>query len=206
MAQERPVNQAAASTSSDWNSLEVTKLVVAFMTPLVVLAGGWLLTRWLQKRVDTESKLIEKRIEVFDRVAPDYNDILVYLLYRGAWQELTPDAILEAKRRLDKNIHVYGWLFSGDILAANNAFMAECFATYRAVGTPAGIRSEAEPRKQHGTWNAEWDALFTDEDSSARGDAIVAAYEAVMRAITSELKRDSRSTPFVSGASEVTRG
>ena len=54
------LSPTAAEASSGWNSLEITKLAVAVATPLVVLIGGWMLTRWLQKRIDIEDKLIER--------------------------------------------------------------------------------------------------------------------------------------------------
>lgn len=190
----------AAEAASDWNSLEITKLVVAVATPLVVLIGGWMLTRWLQKRIDIEDKLIEKRIAVFDEVAPEYNDLLTYLLYWGAWQAVSPLEIVVKKSQLDKKIYIYSWLFTGDIVGAHNELMMACFRMRPDEGLPLVIRSAAELRRGAPGWDPAWDQMFTGEDSRARAPRITSAYEGVLRAITSELKPDSHAKPFVSGA------
>ena len=190
----------AAEASSGWNSLEITKLVVAVATPLVVLIGGWLLTRWLQKRIDIEDKLVEKRIAVFDEVAPEYNDLLTYLLYWGPWQKVSPVEIIAKKGQLDKKIYIYSWLFAGDIVGAHNELMSVCFRMRPNEGLPLVIRSAAGSRRGAPGWDPAWDQMFTGEDSRARAPQITSAYEQMLRAITSELKPDSHTNPFVSGA------
>jgi hypothetical protein len=191
---------AEATAASGWTSLEIAKLVAAIATPIVVLVVGWLVTNRLQKQINTEDKLIEKRIAVFDRVAPQYNDLLTYLLYWGNWQKLTPVEVVAKKRELDKDIHVYSWLFKGDIVDAHNAFMAVCFDTYRGKGLSAAIRSDAAPRRNRPDWEPEWDALFTGENSADNAAAITTTYTSLLGAIASELAKGSDGKPFVSGA------
>lgn len=191
---------ADAAGGSDWTSLEVTKLVVAVATPVAVLVAGWLATRWLQRQVNTDDKLIEKRIVVFDKLAPGYNDLLTYLLFWGAWQEMGPDKVIETKRALDKGAHVYSWLFRGDVLGAHNELMELCFATFQEKGQPARIRSSAEPRRgRPGGWRPEWNDLFTGENSAERAPEIKAAYEKVLRILATELTKRAGTRPFVTG-------
>ena len=58
---------------SAWNSLEVTKLIVAALTPLaVVLLGIWVAraTRRLEASQWVNQKLIEKRINLLEEILP----------------------------------------------------------------------------------------------------------------------------------------
>ena len=63
----------SAHPATLWNSLEVAKLLVSALTPLAVLTFGFWINRRL-KRVEhlqwASQKVIEKRLVVFDQVAP----------------------------------------------------------------------------------------------------------------------------------------
>ncbi|HEY0348815.1 MAG TPA: hypothetical protein VGC60_11755 [Pyrinomonadaceae bacterium] len=64
-----------------WNSLEIVKLLVSGLTPIVVLIIGIWISRSL-KRLEflqwTNQKITEKRIAVFEELAPLLNDLLCY--------------------------------------------------------------------------------------------------------------------------------
>jgi hypothetical protein len=53
----------------------------------------------------TNQKVIEKRIDVYDKLAPMLNDLYCYFYYVGNWKELTPIRIIETKRKLDKTFY-----------------------------------------------------------------------------------------------------
>lgn len=79
--------------TSVWNSLEVVKLLVGIITPMVVILLGILVTR-LAKRMEAlqwaRRTIIEKRIQVYDEVAPQLNDLLCFFTLVGGWKDLTP--------------------------------------------------------------------------------------------------------------------
>jgi hypothetical protein len=69
------MNQA----QSTWNSLEITKLVIGALTPIFLLLLGVWVNR-IAKRVETaqwaNQKLIEKRIAIYDELAPLINTVI----------------------------------------------------------------------------------------------------------------------------------
>lgn len=97
------------SPVSLWNSLEIARLVVGILTPLTLAVVGLLVNRYL-KRLDMvqwkNQKLLEKRIAIYDLVAPQLNLLLCFYIWVGDWKSITPGAVVQAKRDLDKTMNV----------------------------------------------------------------------------------------------------
>lgn len=174
-----------------WNSLEVVKLVVGGLTPLTVVAVGFWISRAL-KRIEhlqwANQKAIERRLKVFDELAPLLNDLLCYMTYIGSWQEQTPDQIVSLKRKMDKIAYVNATLFPPAFLDEYNAFIGDCFSTYTGWGNAAKIRSLLQRRKDAAgkKWEDEWDEFF-DTQTPPEVEEVRRAYSSVMNAMTSEL-------------------
>ena len=102
-----------------WNSLEVAKLAASATTPLLVLYIGLLIQRAV-RRIEAvqwaNRKVVEKRLEIYDQIAPILNDLLCYFAYVGNWKELSPPQMVSAKRMLDKQVHLAAPLFSRGFL------------------------------------------------------------------------------------------
>lgn len=159
--------------SATWNSLEILKLAVSVVTPIVVLLIGVSINRSLkraERRLWLNQKLVEKRIELLDEVLPDLNDLFCYFLWIGPWKELSPRHIVERKRKLDRIFYSNRPYFPAATIREYEAFMAALFKTYAAPGVDAqlrtgmsssdGDRASAFP----GSWQQEWSALFVDEE------------------------------------------
>ena len=99
----------------NWNSLEVAKLIVSALTPIIVVVLGIWIAR-ISKRFEqiqwVNRKIIERRIDVYDEIAPLLNDLFVYFTLIGHWKELSPPQVVEAKRLLDRHVNVAASLFS----------------------------------------------------------------------------------------------
>lgn len=132
-----------------WNSLEITKLVIQLLAPVAVAALGFYVTR-IVKRMEhfqwRNQRLVEKRISIYDTLAPDLNDLLCFFTYVGAWKELTPVEVLSLKRSVDKKIYLAAPMFSPMFLVASNAFMKTCYATFQGWG---GTRRNKYPQAPH---------------------------------------------------------
>lgn len=91
---------------------EITKLAVAALTPVAVALLGLWLNRHL-KRLEhlqwANQKIIEKRLEVYSKLAPVLNDLYCYLDYIGDWKHKYPIAILGLKRSADREFYV-SWI------------------------------------------------------------------------------------------------
>lgn len=182
---------------STWTSLEFTKLVVATLTPLAVVFLGLWVNR-VAKRIEAaqwaNQKLIEKRIAIYEKLAPLINDLYCFYMCVGHWKDLTPIQIVEIKRKLDKEVHIYSSLFSPEFVRFYNAFIDACFVTYAGAGHDARLRTLIEHTKggdrRKSTsvpWKTEWDALFSGKEGCYPLQQVRTAYEELMFRFSKEL-------------------
>lgn len=175
-----------------WNGLEVAKLIVAALTPLVVIAIGMWINRSL-KKLDylqwTNQKITEKRLAIFDKLAPSLNDLLCYFIFVGCWKELTPPQIIERKREMDRTVYVNAALFSKEFITNYDEFMKVCYETYTGWGRDARLRTVLERRKKAAgeKWVNEWNGCFSDESKVSDPDVVKSKYEILMSSFSTEL-------------------
>jgi hypothetical protein len=99
--------QVANQNNSIWTSLEVVTLIAQLLTPVAVAGLGLYFTR-IAKRFEhlqwRNQRLIEKRIAIYDDLAPHFNDLLCYFTFVGCWKDLTPPEVVKLKRAVDKKV------------------------------------------------------------------------------------------------------
>lgn len=172
-----------------WNSLEAAKLVVAVLTPLLVAVVGFAINRSVRRLEDAQwanRRLIERRLELYDEIAPRLNDLYCFFRLVGRFREIEPPRALALKHELDKLFHVNRYLFDPGFLVQYQQFIDCCFRTFTGTGELAKIRSpivlQREERRQ-ATWDPVWESLFDPEIQPpvAAGDpraSLTAAYHA----------------------------
>jgi len=193
--------QVASQPAPVWTSLEIAKLLVSAVTPLLIVFLGWYINRAL-KRLEhfqwQNQKLIEKRLSIFDDIAPHFNDLLCYFTYVGCWKDLKPIDVVHLKRALDKKIFLAAPLFSPSFFAACTNFMNLCYQTYTGWGRDARLRTKFETRKQFAAnWDQDWDELFNDEPSDPND--IRKAYQEIMRCFSQEIGLGGSADHFPTG-------
>jgi hypothetical protein len=131
-------------------------------------------------------ELIKARLEYYRQLVPKLNDLLCFFDYIGAWQELTPPAVLGLKRTLDKEFHCAKPLFSDGVAAAYDAFLGRCFATFAGMGTTAKFRTGFGHRREAfgAQWDQQWESMFTLIDREATGAERAATRDAYGELIT----------------------
>jgi len=149
-----------------WNSLELTKVIVSALTPIIVVIIGFIVNRRI-KKIDskqwTNQKILEKRLFVYDKVVPILNDILCYHSYVGCWKELSAKTIIEYKRIIDKEFNVYSPLFCPELMTKYYCFIKLCYRTNTGWGNDAKIKSLYYQRTQYCTnWQDIDKNLFDD--------------------------------------------
>lgn len=187
-----------------WNSLEIAKIVIGVLTPLSVAVLGFLLSRHL-KRFELNQwknqKLLEKRIAIYDTVAPQLNQLLCFYTWIGNWKSITPDAVIQTKRDLDRTFHVYRYLFDEDVYEAFQAFSATLFETYAGAGRDARIRSAIHtPNGNRQTdcafeWKGEWHERFAAHDRIAPLNEVQQGYEHIMSTLAQSFGVDRLHRP-----------
>jgi hypothetical protein len=180
------------ATTSSWNSLEVAKLLVSALTPLAVLLFGLWVNRRLKRFEHLQwanQKVIEKRLKIFDELAPLLNDVLCYFIYVGCWKDITPPDALKLKRQMDRIVHVNAPLFPPHFVDRYDTFIQACYATYSGWGQNAKLRTKYFRRREAAgqQWDPQWEACFADTEKVPEPDDIQAAYSELMVCLSREL-------------------
>jgi hypothetical protein len=152
--------------AAEWNSLEIAKLAVGALTPILIVGLGWVISRAAQRIEDAQwinRKVIEQRLALFEEVAPKLNDLYCFFMRVGNFQDVTPPEAIQRKRELDKLFHSHEPLFSPTVADCYLAFIKACFGEFEGgVARPAKIRA-SRPRQlqERGrAWKRKWDPLF----------------------------------------------
>ncbi|MGJ7546818.1 hypothetical protein [Variovorax sp. LT1R16] len=150
--------------TSPWTSLEIAKLAISTLTPLLVLVLGI--------RINNSVKASERssslRSDIYKAVGGDLNDIYSYLAFVGGWKHLTPAQVIKRKRAVDKAMYTYKPFFSQELFSTYDRFMHEAFAPFGGAGEDARIRSDISTedgnrRLYAKSWLPVWDDCFTQE-------------------------------------------
>lgn len=187
----RDVNQ----TGGGWTSLEIAKLVIAALTPLVVAVIGAFFARTL-KRAENEQwfsqKLVEKRIELLDKALPELNDLYCYFVWVGNWKKLSPVDVIERKRRLDRLFYANRPFFSSEAMIAYERFQVALFKMYPGPGKSSLLRTATRsqngdrPADYPGDWRSEWTDMF-DPETHEGWDRIKQLYEELTVRLAAEV-------------------
>jgi hypothetical protein len=156
-------------TAATWTSLEVAKLVVAALTPLLVLLIGLFVarsTRRIEQAQWASRTLIEKRLELFDKMAVPLNDLFCFFRLRGDFQDITPPKAIDRKRELDKLFFTHEALMSKEFGVRYKAYIDACFKPFEKVAHDARLRAAIEPQKRErgARWEEAWRDHFVERD------------------------------------------
>ena len=187
-----PDEPSALPEKSPWNSLEIAKIVVGVLTPITIAVLGYQLAEsgrqqsameasYARERAEQSAaydKVVNKRAELWDRMAVPLNDIYVYMLQVGHWKELTEKDIVARKRQTDAVVYANRPYFSDELFNAYNEYMESAFATYGTIGEDARLRTNAQLQLGGN------EARFTGEDNRA---AIHDAYYDLLDVVAHEL-------------------
>jgi hypothetical protein len=179
---------------TSWNSLEIAKLAVSILTPLLLVYLGYVVSR-TARRVEqaqwANRKLIERRLELYNDMAPSLNDMYCFFALVGDFKAITPARAVALKRDLDKSFQVNQYLFSQRFASAYQGFIGKCFAPYSG-GVGHAARILASPHRQRSeradTWREEWVAYFADESRATPIQLVQDAYQRLMEQFARELK------------------
>ena len=191
--------------------LGVILLIIGLLTPIAIALLGY----WLDSRARTETekqtasiqeqaretadyeKVVDKRAQLWDKIALPLNDIYAYMLQVGHWKELTPAELIARKRTTDAIVYADRPYFSDQFFKAYNGFMDSVFATYGAVGRDAKVRTSLALQLKGDP------ARFTNEDNRAQ---IHASYYNLLDVVASELNLKIARPPVPRSQSQTAGG
>jgi hypothetical protein len=169
-------------------NIEQMKLIVSFITPVVVLIIGI----WVKKaatdyerRASLNDKIIAKRVAIYDEIGKDLNDIFAYVVQVGQWKDFTPDVIVNKKRSVDKIMYMNRPYWSTAAFNAYKDFIQACFHTFNGIGEDAKIRAATIQYEQLPTWKEEWKSKWFHPDLSPC-DEIFEKNDQLMKCLSNE--------------------
>ena len=179
-----------ALTGQIWESLKIPILIVAVLGPVIIVILAIRFSRFKKRLIgqyQSNQKLIEKRIEVYERIGPKLNDLLGFFCYTGDWKDFTPMDIMRLKRELDKEITINTPLFSDDLHERYDAFVRLCFVAHAGWEHQEKIKSQFAMRKEHmAEWNEEWVPFF-DTNNVVEGIKMKERYDELMEYFKKEV-------------------
>ena len=179
-----------ALTGQIWESLKIPILIVAAIAPVIIIILAIRFGRFRKRLIgqyQNNQKLIEKRIEIYERIGPKLNDLLGYFCYTGNWKELTPLDIMQLKRDLDREITINTPLFSDDLHERYDAFIRLCFVAHSGWEHKEKIKSQYQLRKEHNPeWKEEWGPFF-DGNNVVEGIKVKERYDELMEYFKEEV-------------------
>lgn len=152
---------------SAWNILEIANQILRLMTPVAVGIAVYVVSRSMHKleaRYLVNQRIVEKRLKLFEDMAPLLNDLYCYFVRVGQWKELTPEDVVKNKRTLDKLFYVNKPVFSKHFEVKYLAFVSDdCFYIFSGHAKDARLRTS--PLCYHGLpgWKEEWKDYFVEE-------------------------------------------
>jgi hypothetical protein len=182
----------AVPGASEWTSLEIAKLALAALTPILLFALGLIVTRAARRVEEAQwanRKLIERRLELYEQMAPKLNDLFCFFMLVGHFKEIEPPDAIQRKRELDRIFHANAPLFGREFAERYRSFIAVCFSTFFGTGEDAKLKTDASRQRFeriHSGWKQEWDAMFTERAESS-AEQVEAAYDSLMDCFAQEL-------------------
>jgi len=170
----------------------IFQLLNTLIVPVTVAILGYFINRSVKRLEHSQwanQKLVEKRLEIFEEVAPCLNDLYCFFIFKGHWKELTPPAIVGMKRSIDKAMYVHQYLFNDSLMNEYRTFMNTCFKTHNTPGSDAKLRTlindNANDREKFvPNWQKEWEILFVIPSEVSPKKDVRDYYQALILAFT----------------------
>jgi len=177
-------------TEQIWNSLKIAIMIIAALAPFII---AFLVIRFnrtikrLNNKHQTNQRIVEKRIEIYDRIGPKLNDLISFYCYSGNWKEITPIAIIRLKKELDKDINIYTPIFSNDLSKKYTDFIHLCFVSFSGWEHKEKIKSSYEIRQEHNVeWKDDWIQFF-DTNNVIEAIKMKESYNELMEYVKKDL-------------------
>jgi hypothetical protein len=177
-------------TEQIWNSLKIVIMIIAILAPIIIAFLAIRFNRTikrLNKKHKTNQRIVEKRIEIYDRIGPKLNDLISFYCYSGDWKEITPIDIIRLKKELDKDINIYTPLFSNDLSKKYTDFIHLCFVSFSGWEHKEKIKSLYEIRQEYNVeWKDDWIQFF-DTNNVIEAIKMKESYNELMEYVKKDL-------------------
>jgi hypothetical protein len=172
---------------TDW-WLEGPKLGIAVLTPVTVVVVGFLLdrrssrnARLMESRMFADQTLTQRRIDVYDELKQNLNMVYCYVRQVGEWKSWSPEAVLTAKRRADREMKMHALYFTPEQNQLYDDFMTCCYKMFGGHGTSAKLRVAADGYRVTDGWDESWVDYFAEPAEAVSRDEVQRCYERLVQ-------------------------
>jgi len=173
-----------------WRSMEIVAMFLALLTPVIMVYLAVRFSRSLKRMTEKQwsnQKIVEKRLEIYDKMVPKLNDLYCFYCYIGNWNEISPMGVLRIKKELDKDMNIYTSLFSEDLSKKYAGFKQLCFVSMSGWEQDEKIKSYYELRQQNNAdWKDGWIQYF-DTNNVVEAIKIKERYDELIEAFKEDL-------------------
>jgi len=166
---------------------ETLLLLKPYLTPIVLLLlGVWARKIAInhEKRNSLHNRIIEKRVNIYDAVGKNLNDIFSFVVLVGDWKKLTPEEILSKKREVDQIMYINRPYWSKAVFNIYISFMNTAFEVYTGSSQDAQIRANSEKFKKLPGWNDTWKKYFSTQE--VKNKDLWDAFDKLTKALSKE--------------------
>jgi hypothetical protein len=171
--------------SGGWTHLEIVKLVMSALIPIAVIGVGYIVSRATSRLESVQwanQTVIQRRLDIFQQVAPKLNRLLCFAVFVGSWKEITPADAIRIKREIDEIMYVDRVLFSPELFDAYLVFTRTVFELYARTDDDAPLRvaisSPLGNRRNLGWWDEAMEREFSISDIPSF-DEVQASHDAL---------------------------
>lgn len=158
-----------------------------YITPVVILVLGiWAknIATKHENRTSLHNRVIEKRVDVYELVGKDLNDIFCFVVRVGNWKQLTPEEIVKKKRAVDQLMYINRPYWSDKSFTSYTSFMTSAFEVYSGSGQDAKIKADFEKYKTIEINQDDWAPYFSDKTSDTK--ALWRKFRVLMKSLSHE--------------------
>ncbi len=168
-------------------NMELIKLIISIATPVIILLlGVWAKNIAIdyEKRASLNDRIIKKRVEIYEKIGKELNDIFVFLVQVGDWKDYSPYQILDKKRNLDKIMYVNRPYWSDSAFLSYTSFMDSAFEMHTGIGEDAKIKTVTYQFETLESWEEDWKNWFSSTPTEM--DIIREKYSLLMTHLSNE--------------------
>lgn len=165
---------------------EVAPTVSLYSPLIITLITGFWIHRRLEKyksKLLIDQSVIKHRAEVYFNIKGDLNTIYSYIKRVGNWKELTPDEIIDLKRKVDREIYCTKPFWSKGLINQYSNFINTCFETNRGHGKDAAIIGSVVKYSDLPNWDRRFEDFFTGGFSE---DKLDKSYELLLTSFSKD--------------------
>jgi hypothetical protein len=189
---------------SQWNSLEVAKLLVSISLPIAIVIFGFFTNEALQnsqKKItealqDRQSEIrlseavIKKRQEIYDQIRLPLNNIYCYIREVGGYKSMTPETVIKDRRSIHKDMHTQRAYWSPETFSLYLKYMDRvAFITWQGVNKDALIQDNPGQKTTLPSWKNEWQSNFSGKEHPEHDSTYNQLLDSIARDIGANIGR-----------------